>query len=186
MTFWFILLGAPLLAYGLFTLLKPEMAARFLLKFPRSKTAGGVLAVAAWFFTAYELDTIGIEVFDKFLKFFPGELWILATVLSVLTYLWMENLLPIRALSALMMLFPAEMFPVIRLCETPWRLTLVIFAYACIIIGMIGMFYPWRIRQFVSWRVVSLKSVRIDGVMFATLGLLFLLLGLLSAFSIIK
>ena len=186
MTFWFILLGVPLSAYGLFALLKPDTAARFLVKFPRNKAAGCILAVIAWFFTAYELDTIGIEVFDKFLKIFPGELWILATVLSVLTCMWMENLLPVRALCALMMLFPAEMFPMIRLCETPWRLVLVIFAYICIIIGMFGMFYPWRIRQFISWRVESLKSVRIDGVMFAALGVLFILLGVLAATNVLK
>ena len=186
MTFWFILLGAPLLAYGLIALLKPDTAARLLLKFPRSKTAGIILAVAAWLFTAYELHTIGIEVFDRFLKIFPGELWILAGVLSFLTCIWMENLLPLRALSALFMLFPAEMFPVIRLAQTPWRLTLVVFAYVCIIVGMFGMFYPWRIRKFISWRVESLKSVRIDGIMFASLGTLFLLLGALAASSVIK
>ena len=186
MAFWFTLLGVPLFAYGLFALLAPEKAARSLVKFPRSKTAGTILAVAAWFFTAYELDTIGIEVFDKFLKAFPGELWILAIVLSVLTCAWMENLLPIRGLCALLMLFPAEMFPAIRLCETPWRLTLVVFAYAAIVTGMFGMFYPWRIRQFLAWRAKETKSVRIDGLMFAALGALFLLSGALAAASVIK
>ena len=54
----------------------------------------------------------------------------------------MENLLPIRGVSALFMLFPGEMFPMIRLCETPWRLTLVVFAYVCALAGMFGMFLP--------------------------------------------
>jgi hypothetical protein len=179
MTFWFILLGAPLLAYGLIALLKPDTAARLLLKFPRSKTAGIILAVAAWFFTAYELHTIGIEVFDRFLKIFPGELWILAGVLSFLTCIWMENLLPLRALAALFMLFPAEMFPVIRLAQTPWRLTLVVFAYVCIIVGMFGMFYPWRIRQALAWLADKPVRVAAIGATTLALGSLCIVLGVL-------
>ena len=176
MAFWFTLLGVPLFAYGLFALLAPEKAARSLVKFPRSKTAGAILAVAAWFFTAYELDTIGIEVFDKFLKAFPGELWILAIVLSVLTCAWMENLLPIRGLCALLMLFPAEMFHVIRLEPTEWRLVLVVIAYICIVAGMFGMFYPWRIRQFFAWLAEKQLRMVVAGMALAVPGLLCLAL----------
>ena len=149
MTFWFFALGVPLFGYGLFTVIRPKEATRFLQKFPRNRAAGQALCAAAWLWTAYEIDTIGIEVFDRIVRrlwFFssdiPGMVWILAIILTVLTCLWMENLLSLRALSALLMLFPAELFPVVRLCDTSWRLTLVVFAYICAVTGMIGMFYP--------------------------------------------
>ena len=48
-----------------------------------------VLVVIAWFWTAYECDTIGIDVFDMLLKRFPGQVWIMAAVLSYLTVIWM-------------------------------------------------------------------------------------------------
>ena len=40
------------------------------------------LTAIAWFWTAYECDTIGIDVFDMLLKRFPGQVWIMAAVLT--------------------------------------------------------------------------------------------------------
>ena len=188
MTFWFFVLGVPLFGYGLFTVLKPQLAARLLAAFPRNRIAGQVLCAAAWLWTAYEIDTIGIEVFDRIVRrlwFFssdiPGMVWILAIVLTVLTCLWMENLLPLRALSALFMLFPAELFPAVRLCNTSWRLALVVFAYACAVTGMIGMFYPWHLRRAITWRVAKPARVTGFGAAYLAIGALFLVLGTLSA-----
>ena len=188
MTFWFFVLGVPLFGYGLFTVLKPQLAARLLAAFPRNRIAGQVLFAAAWLWTAYEIDTIGIEVFDRIVRrlwFFssdiPGMVWILAIVLTVLTCLWMENLLPLRALSALFMLFPAELFPAVRLCNTSWRLALVVFAYACAVTGMIGMFYPWHLRRAITWRVAKPARVTGFGAAYLAIGALFLVLGTLSA-----
>ena len=186
MTLWFLLLGIPLLGYGLVSLLFPQWTAKELVAFPRNRIAGIVLCAIGWFWTAYECDTIGIDVFDKFLKVFPGELWILAVVLTVLTCWWMENLLPIRGVCAIFMLFPGEMFPMIRLCDTQWRLTLVVFAYVCAIIGMFGMFYPWWIRKALAWRAESQVRVRGFGLVFAAVGALFLILGTCSAAGVIK
>ena len=84
MTFWFFALGLPFAAYGAFAVARSSLAAKVLVAFPRNRIAGMVLCAVAWFWTAYELDTIGIEIFDRFLKAFPFELWILAAVLTVL------------------------------------------------------------------------------------------------------
>ena len=183
MTFWFLALGIPLFGYGLFTVLKPDPAARFLQVFPRHKLAGWILCAVAWAWTAYEIDTIGIEVFDRIVRrlwFFqsdiPGMVWILAVLLTVLTCLWMENLLTIRAMCAIFMLFPAELFPAVRLCESAWRLTLVVFAYVCAVIGMVGMFYPWHIRRALAWRAESRKRVVGFGIGYLAIGALFLAL----------
>ena len=85
MTTWFFLLGIPLTAFGLFAVARSSAAARALVAFPRNKAAGVALCVLAWLGTAYELDTIGIEVFDRFLKAFPFQLWIMAFILTILT-----------------------------------------------------------------------------------------------------
>ena len=185
MTLWFFVLGIPLLGYGLVSLLFTDWTAKALVAFPRNRLAGRVLCVVGWLWTAHECDTIGIEIFDKFLKAFPGELWILAIVLAILTCWWMENLLPIRGVCALFMLFPGEMFPMIRLCDTSWRLVLVVFAYVCAIIGMIGMFYPWRIRQALAWRAEKPIRVRAVGGVFTALGVLFVVLGALAAAGVL-
>ena len=177
MIYWFFALGIPLAAYGLFAVLRPASAAKALVAFPRNQHAGTVLCAVAWFWTAYELDTIGIEIFDRFLKAFPFELWVLAAVLTVLTCWWMANLLPIRAVAAIFMLFPGELFPVIRLEPTLWRLALVVFAYVCAFTGMVGMFYPWRIRQALAWIASSSAMVLATGAAGLATGALFIALG---------
>ena len=193
MTFWFFVLGVPLFGYGLFTVLKPQMAARFLQTLPRNRAAGQALCAAAWLWTAYEVDTIGIEVFDRIVRRLwflssdiPGMVWILAIVLTVLTCLWMDNLLSLRAISALFMLFPAELFPAVRQCDTSWRLTLVVFAYVCAVVGMFGMFYPWHLRRALDWRVAKPARVTAFGAAYLAIGALFLVLGAFSAAGTIK
>ena len=178
MTTWFFLIGIPLTAFGMFAAIRSSLAAKALVAFPRSRAAGIALCALGWLGTAYELDTIGIEVFDRFLKAFPFELWILAFILTILTCWWMSNLLPIRGLSAIFMLFPAEMFHTIRLEPTQWRLVLVVIAYICIITGMFGMFYPWRIRQALAWLAAKPFRTAAFGVLALAAGSLCLALGL--------
>lgn len=194
MAFWFFILGLPVLAYGLFCSLAPTKAATGQLVFARHKMAGNILCALGWLFTAYEVDTIGIDVFDQIVrrlwflpKEIPGAVWIWAVVLTVLTCLWMPNLLPIRGLSAIFMLFPAELFPVIRLCETPLRLALVVFAYFCAIVGMYAMFYPWKIRQFMSWQAAQpVTRLRLPGFVFSATGALFVIFGALCVAGFLR
>ena len=119
------------------------------------KVLAAALTVVAWFWTAYECDTIGIDVFDMLLKRFPGQLWIMAGVLSYLTVIWMPQNLLTRALMGIFMLIPAELFKFTRpiLPESgfaPVQIVVAI-AYVLAIIGMYGMFYPWRIEKAVKW-----------------------------------
>ncbi len=193
MTFWFFILGIPVSVFGFVALAAPGVVSRFLVRFPRNTLAGIVLCAIGWTGTAYEIDNIGIEVFDRIVRRFwflsadvPGAVWMLAAVLTVLTCLWMSNLLPIRGMAAIFMLFPAELFPTIRLCDTSWRLTLVVFAYLCATAGMFAMFYPWRIRQVWAWIAESPRRVRIYGSFHAAYGALFLVLGALAAAGVLK
>lgn len=183
MTFWFFTLGVPLFLYGLFSVAFPARAARALVAFPRCREAGWILCAIGWFWTAHELDVIGIEIFDRYLKAFPGELWILAAVLTPLTCWWMPNLLPLRGLAAVFMLFPASLFPAVRLCDTSWRLVPVAAAYVCAATGMFGMFYPWHWRRLLAWRAESAwRNVPFAAAYFLA-GALMLALGALAAFG---
>ncbi len=108
------------------------------------------LVVVAWFWTAYECDTIGVDVFDMLLKRFPGQVWIMAGVLSYLTIIWMPQNLLTRAVMGLFMLIPAEVLPLVRphLPDSgfaPIQLVVAL-VYILAIIGMYGMFYPWRVE----------------------------------------
>ena len=123
-----------------------------------------VLTAVAWFWTAYECDTIGIDVFDMLLKRFPGQLWIMAAVLTYLTIIWMPKNLLTRSIMGIFMLIPAELFKITRPMLpdggfAPVQIV-VAFAYVLAVIGMYGMFYPWRIETALRWMRsgASLKS----------------------------
>ena len=112
------------------------------------------LVALAWAWTAYECDTIGIDVFDMLLKRFPGQLWIMAALLTYLTVIWMPNHLLTRAVMGIFMLIPAELFKFTRplLPESGFAPIQVVVAVAYVLaaIGMYGMFYPWRIEKLIG------------------------------------
>lgn len=148
---WGLMLALPLLAYGALAVWSPGKARDFATWFETSRRVAATLTVVAWFWTAWELDHIGIDVFDMFLKRFPGELWLLAAVLSYLTVIWMPKSLSVRALTGILMLFPAALFRSTRLLVPESGVApvhiLVVFAYLAAVTGMYGMFYPWRLEK---------------------------------------
>ena len=148
---WGLILSVPLLAYGILLAGSPAKVRAFNQWFEASRHVAAVLTVVAWFWTAYELDTIGIDVFDAILKRFTGEVWFLAALLSYLTYIWMPKNLSVRALTALLMLFPASLFRTTRLLLPESGAGIVhvfiVFAYIAAVVGMYGMFYPWRLEK---------------------------------------
>ena len=117
-----------------------------------------VLTAVAWFWTAYECNTIGIDVFDMLLlKAQTGGVfvWVLAAVLTYLTIIWMPKNLLTRSVMGIFMLIPAELFKITRPMLpdggfAPVQIV-VAFAYVLAIIGMYGMFYPWRIETALNW-----------------------------------
>ena len=119
-----------------------------------SDALAAVLTAVAWFWTAYECNTIGIDVFDMILmKERTGGLfvWVLAAVLTVLTFLWMRPHLVTRAIMAIFMLLPATVFRFTRLMVpesgfAPVQI-LVGLMYVLAVIGMFGMFYPWKVEK---------------------------------------
>lgn len=155
MPIWGILLGVPMLAFGGTALCRPEKASHFVDWFKTSRRVALALTVVAWYWTAYECDIIGIDVFDMVLKRFPGQLWIMAAVLSWLTFIWMPANLPVRALTGLLMLLPAELFKTTRLLLPASGFSavhlFVVTAYIGAVIGMYGMFYPWRLEKGMAW-----------------------------------
>lgn len=153
-TFWGFLLGLPLLAFGGACVYSPSLSKRFTDWFRVNRACAIALTTIAWIWTAFECDTIGVDVFDAILlKEKTGGLlvWVLAVALSFLTVLWMEKNLPVRALSGILMLIPAELFKATRplLPSSGFDViqVFVAIAYLGAVVGMYGMFYPWRIEK---------------------------------------
>ena len=153
--FWTLILVLPLLAFGGLAVLSRKRALSGFDYFAENRLFALLLTLIGWFWTAYECHTIGIDVFDMLLKRFPGQLWLMAAVLSFLTFIWMPKNLPVRALMGIFMLMPAEALKTTRLLVpasgfSPVQLLVgLIYCYA--VVGMYGMFYPWRIEKAVRY-----------------------------------
>jgi hypothetical protein len=149
--FWGLLLGLPVLSFGVASLVRPAASRRFASWFGTSRACAVVLSAIAWFWTAHECDTIGIDVFDNLLTLFPGQVWAMAAILTVLVVRWMPKNLPVRALTGILMLIPAQLFRTTRLLLPESGCSLVhlfvVTGYYCAIVGMYGMFYPWRLEK---------------------------------------
>ena len=180
--FWGIVLGVPLLAFGVGALVFPAAAVRFTEWFKESKAVAAALTTAAWFWTAYECDTIGIDVFDMLLKRFPGQLWIMAAVLSWLTFIWMPKSLPVRALTGVLMLIPGELFKTTRLLVPESGAAcvhlFVVTAYIGAVAGMYGMFYPWRLEKGMAALQRNVAVFRSFGALCAVWGVALIVVGL--------
>ena len=156
--FWTLLTVVPAAVFvaGLVAFRRPLAAVCE--RFFASRPAAIGLTTVGWLWTAYECETIGVDVFDMLL--FRAQthgvfVWVLAVVLIYLTVIWMPKNLPCRALMGIFMLMPAEAFKTTRLLVpqhgfAPVQL-LVGLLYVYAVIGMYGMFYPWRIEKAVRF-----------------------------------
>ena len=188
MTYWGILLGLPLLAFGGVHLFSPSSARSAVGWFERSRAVAIVLTVIAWGWTSYEIANYDVNVFREFLGGIRGPLkivvdmlafgfdhfWALAPVLAYLTVIWMPKNLSVRALSGILMLFPALMFRTTRLLLPDGFGAVHLFvvaAYVAAVIGMYTMFYPWRTEK--ALEVVSRTNAgcRVLGAVCAVCGL---------------
>jgi len=170
---WSYLLGLVCLSFGGFVLLLPSAASRALNALPRHAVSGYVLSIVAWAWAGYAVNALDIDFINPHKQY----LWGAVPVCIALTWWWMGNLLPCRAVGGILTLFPYAMLYTARSHESPWRLVLVVLAYLAIVKGMVYILYPWKMRQQIAWVTARPVLFRSVGAFDALLGILLLILG---------
>lgn len=170
---WSYVLGLACLLPGGFVLLAPSLAARAMNAFPRHAVSGYVLSVAAWAWAGYAVYMLDID----FINPYKVYLWGAVPVCMALTWFWMGNLLPCRAMGGILTLFPYALLCTARSHPSQWRLALVVFAYIAIVMGMVYLLYPWKLRQQIVWVTARPALFRAAGLAKALFGILLLALG---------
>ncbi len=193
-TLWGFLLGLPLLAFGGVAWFSRPTAVRFVDWFKTFRPVAIVLTTLAWLWTAYEIQTFGVNIFREFfvgvpllghlmaaLAFVYDHFWAITPVLVYLTAIWMPQSLAMRALTGILMLVPAELFKTTRLLvpEAGFAAVhvFVVAAYLGAIVGMYGMFYPWRLEKALALILDRAWATRLFGGFCAALGLSLVLIG---------
>jgi len=170
---WSYLLGAICLLSGGFVLAKSSVASRLVNALPRHAVSGYVLSTIAWVWAGYAVYTLDID----FLNPYKHIVLFAFMVCIPLTWFWLDNLLPCRALGGILTLVPYELLHVARVHPSPWRRVLVTLAYIAIIKGMIFLLYPWKMRQWIVWGTATPVRFRALGVLYLALGALLIALG---------
>ena len=170
----FLLTGALLLLLGGLALVQPRAAEKSLLAFPRSRAwgLGLLLGAAAWAF--YLVATIDLGEFDKFRRM---ALYVIP-VATILTALYVEELLSARALGMLVLLAAEPLLESAFLRPEGSRLLLVTFTYIAIVFAMFWIGMPYVLRDQLRWIAATPARLRIVAGAFAGYGVLLLILGL--------
>ena len=160
-----LIVGILLLASHLIALVRPEQTKGWLMKLPRSRSLGvGLLALdAIW--TFWLVSNMDLGEFSQFRTWLQVGI----PILFVLTLLFVDEFLAVRALG-IMALLAAE--PILSACflrpETP-RLLLVVLAYVWLTVGLFWVGMPYLLRDQISWITKSgirFKAATLTGLVY--------------------
>ena len=161
-----ILVGSVLVVFHTPAVLRPASAREWLKSFPRSTTAGCILAFAgvAW--------AGKLLYYSSLLAWMPSArqaVLVVFPVFYVLIVLFMRELLAARALGGLLLLAPRVIIDAAIWHESRWRFVLIAMAYLFIVWGAILILMPYHFRKTVEWVAGSDSRLRVIGIV----GLLF-------------
>jgi hypothetical protein len=142
-----LIVGFLLLAGHVFALVRPEQTKGWLAKLPRSKPLGiGFLVVdCLWaFWLVSNMDLGEFSLFRTWLQ-------IVVPVLSLLTLIFVDEFLAVRALGILALLSAQPMLSAAFLRPESARLLLVILAYVWLTLGLFWVGMPYLLRDQIHW-----------------------------------
>jgi hypothetical protein len=142
-----IVVGLLLLTIHLVALVRPAKSKDWLVKFPRSKPVGiTILAVdALWAFWLVTTTDLGEFSWVR------GYLQFGVPVAFVLTLMFVEEFLAVRALGMFTLLAAEPMLSAAFLRPETSRLLLVIFAYVWLTLGLFWVGMPYLLRDQITW-----------------------------------
>jgi hypothetical protein len=170
----FLVVGAFLLAGGLGLGLFRESGVRWMGKFPRSKVWGasilGAVAVWAWLLVA-KIDL------GEFSPWRP-RLLLVIPVMAILTLLFVDEFLAVRALGMLVLLAAKPVLDAAWMRPETSRLLLVGFTYVCLTFSLFWIGMPYTLRDQIGWVTRSAGRVLGFAIGMALFGAVLISLGL--------
>ena len=177
--------GLPLKAMGIivglwlvishgFALLKPDVTADFLKRYPRNEKIGVILTIIgfAWTFVVWSEMDLG-EFYKVKLAI---QLVLIAGCFGVIIYV--KEFLAVRSTGFLLILAAAPILISAFLREPSSRLLLVALAYGGVLIGMFWVGIPYLMRDQIDWVLKDRKRLKFGAIGGLTYGALILICAL--------
>jgi hypothetical protein len=168
------ILGTFAIGGGLMAVGAPEMVRRGMENYPRSVWPGRILLVVDMAWSAYAVNQMHLGGFDVW----KVHLYWLAPVLAVIGWLYLDEMLSVRALGGLLLLAAGPILDAARWHPSAWRLVVTVIAYLWIGVGLLWLLEPWWFRR-ITRRVESIVVIRGAGLFKALVGALLIVLALL-------
>lgn len=158
-----LIVGFFLLAIHLIALLRPEQTKGWLVRLPRSKALGiGLLAVdSLWSF--WLVSSMDLGEFSQY----RAWLQIGVPIAFVLTLIFVDEFLAVRALGILALLAAEPVLSAAFLRPETARLLLVILAYVWLTLGLFWVGMPYLLRDQINW--ITKTASRFKALTFAGL-----------------
>jgi hypothetical protein len=159
--------GVCFLALG--GLLSSPLGVKVVAGFSRHQLTGYILSAIVWLWVGVELYLRPVDLL-AFVS--PGKTLGIALLLIPASWVLLSNLLPVRALGGLFMLWPMPVILAVRSDPSLWRLVPVVVGYVHLIFGMIFVFHPWTLRVFCEAGVRRPQSIQLVGAGYVLIGIL--------------
>jgi len=166
--------GFLLLLSHLPGLFAPAGTARLLRAFPRDLAAGIALVLAATVWAVWLALTIDLGEFSSL----RVPITLVALVLGGLMLVFSREYLAVRGLSALLLLGANVLLDAAFLRDEPSKLVVVVLAYVWIIIALLFLFSPYRLRDAIVWATGNAGRIRFLSALGAVFGTVLIALGL--------
>lgn len=150
-----VIAGAFLVVVGVLGLIKPDIA-QVMKQFPRSRVAGVVLLTICLIWTFWLVATIQMGEFSSFRR----PLLVGLPIGYVLTLLFVDEFLAVRALGILCLLAAEPLLDAAFLRYEMSRLLVTVFAYLLIVAGLFWVAIPYVLRDQINWTARSVSRWR--------------------------
>ncbi|MGB8169561.1 MAG: hypothetical protein WCF18_18820, partial [Chthoniobacteraceae bacterium] len=146
-----IITGLWLIALHALALVKIKAVQEWLRVFPRSKSMGTVLLVAATAWSWWLINTIDLGEFSNW----RDRLKVIIPVAAVLTYLYADEFLAVRSLGMLVLLAAEPLLEAAFMRPEVTRLFLVTLVYVWIGFALFWIGMPYTLRDQINWVIGS-------------------------------
>ena len=155
--------GAILCLLGLVGLLAPDVVRKNLVRFPRSRVAGVVLLGIDLVWSFWLVSTMEMGEFSSFRRPFLIAL----PIGFFLAIRFVDEFLAVRALGILLLLAAEPLLDAAFFRYETSRLVLTVLAYILIVLGLIWVTMPYKLRDQIGWVIKSTGRWRgINGLSF--------------------
>jgi hypothetical protein len=146
-----LLAGAVLCLLGMAGLTAPNVVRANLVRFPRSRLAGVVILAIDLIWSFWLVSTMEMGEFSAFRRPFLIGL----PIGFFLTVRFVDEFLAVRALGILALLAAEPLLEAAFFRYETSRLVLTVFAYTLIVLGLIWVTLPYKLRDQINWFINS-------------------------------